>query len=128
MNISSFVKAECANLIYGECWCLEPTGNTKCLVMRGERCDYFEKAVLPIAGQPSPEGHKGLAESRSVASDEYTWKHKIASTGKLCVMCGATVPRGTKYCERCKASRRSKARRNKKTDADTPQACDVAPG
>ena len=79
MKLITFVRAECANLRRSDncCW----PDDRPCLVLDdatgGTRCGYFEKAVLPIAEQPSPRGQEvtrfrdGLQHDRQQAANEY---------------------------------------------------------
>ena len=73
-----------------------------CRVLQGERCSYFERAVLPVAKQ----------SGRMVVIDEYVkisgGSHISFLSGvkrKVCLTCGTPVPGRHKYCEKCKKAR-----------------------
>ncbi len=44
-NLQEFVRQECANYVSGRC----VARNGDCLVEAKKRCEYFERAVFPIA-------------------------------------------------------------------------------
>jgi len=73
----------CANLVRGKCLTRE---HKPCVVMQGDRCGWFEKAVQP-SGQPS---------------------------GRVCRECGAEVPKRHRYCDSCQQTRRRNAYRESK--------------
>ena len=95
----------CANYDhhYGGCLFAE-----RCKVEQGQRCGYFEQAVLPTAGQLR-DGHKII--------DEYQRTCQIkapigirTTRAKFCA-CGATVPMGKQVCDKCRAKRRRQTQR-----------------
>jgi len=75
----------------------------KCLVQEGQRCEYFERAVLPTAADI------GL---KDVVYSAYERQVGIAGNGLLkrdqirrC-QCGAELKRRQRYCDDCTAKRR----------------------
>jgi len=79
----------CANLVGGECI---GRNDRQCVVLKGNRCGWFEKAVQP-SGKPS---------------------------GRVCAECGAEVPKRHRYCDACRDSRRRASYRESKRQKRAP--------
>ncbi|MGB2780068.1 MAG: hypothetical protein WBD63_01155 [Phycisphaerae bacterium] len=71
---------ECANYI-GETCIVRAHG--RCIVLEGEGCGWFERAVRPGGGL----------------------------SGRVCAACGGEVPKHRRYCEACRMARRRAANR-----------------
>lgn len=98
-------------------------GNRAAKLFPPKRCRYFERAVLPVADNPSPPGDLGLQQRRLEARTEYLKRlvePKKASTkarpdkpakpdGKerLCPGCGRMLAKGRRFCDPCQKRRRS---------------------
>ena len=96
----------CANYdhYYGGCLFAET-----CLVEKGKRCGYFERAVLPTA--------EGIGLKELVYS-LYERQVGIAGIGQFdsgeirrCPDCGAELKPRQRYCDECSKKRRQKTRR-----------------
>lgn len=80
---------------YGGCLLRED-----CLVESGHRCFYFEKAVLPIAGQI------GLANQISDLYSKNTGLIiRIKNKARYCE-CGEILPPRKRFCDKCQKQRR----------------------
>ena len=107
-TIKMLVRQSCAGYTEGGCI------DGKCLVLEGERCEYFEKAVLPpIDYTYSPE-----VESIPVLHKEYSNIHEDFCDGaelRHCE-CGRPMAKGKQLCKKCKKKRKqdSKKRYQKK--------------
>lgn len=88
-----------------------------CLVEAGQRCGYFEKAVLPIAGEIGQQKIYAAYESLTGADP------LARSQARLCPDCGASLKPRQRYCDNCsKKHRRNsyrKARKNKRSKRNT---------
>jgi len=83
--------------------------NRRCKVARGERCEYFERAVLPLADQASPPDDPRLQARRAEARRAYLRKHDLDGAedpGRSCPDCGGPLPKGKRLCETCRQRRR----------------------
>jgi len=69
-----------------------------CKVEKSRRCGYFERAVLPTAGQLK-QGNKIIEEYKRRTGIEKGLEIRKAKI-RLCE-CGATLPSGAQYCDRC---------------------------
>ncbi len=93
----------CANFDHYYGGCLQ---STDCRVEKGQRCGYFEKAVLPTARQSGQtdriygkyEAKVGLAQTPLPRGE-----------AQGCPDCGAEMEFGRKYCRQCTIARRQKA-------------------
>ncbi len=76
----------------------------KCLVLKKKRCEYFKKAVLPLSldlGCYDNIIGDYLKLDKSVSQDIEV---------KRCD-CGSELPKGKKFCEKCRKKRRQKTDR-----------------
>jgi len=120
MSPAQFARDECANLLPGGA-CLgvridslidngQPktcSPRDRCLVAEGKRCDYFERAILPLADKPSPVDDPNLQAKRAAARQEYQSRHLLRDRNqKRCRDCGNPRPHRRRYCDLCAARRR----------------------
>jgi len=94
----------CANYDHQRGGCLF---SDTCVVESGSRCNYFEKAVLPVAAQQG-YGDKmaaryGKQTGADLALPESETRH--------CPDCGAPLPPRARVCSDCRVKRRRKSYR-----------------
>jgi len=92
----------CANYDHHYSGCLYGA----CLVEAGQRCGYFEKAVLPIAGEIGQQKIYAAYESLTGADP------LARPQARLCPDCGAELKPRQRYCDDCKRKRRRQSYRN----------------
>ena len=83
MTPYSLVKRECANFSDGVCFWQDSV----CLLTPPDprRCRYFERCILPLAGQPSPMAEPKLQAKRLKAREAYWRRFPEAAHGALAV-------------------------------------------
>jgi hypothetical protein len=127
MSPAQFAKDECANaLANGGCLGVSVdslvdrgqvktcTPRSRCRVAEGQRCEYFERAVLPLADKPSPASDRMLQQKRAWARQEYLGSHLLRDrAGGRCPECGNPKPRRHRFCETCSGRRRREAGRRR---------------
>jgi len=100
VGLSSFLKGStdpkagmpgCANFDHHYGGCLFGA----CLVELGERCSYFERAVLPTGDSDIRRKYEAL-----------TGVYIEGQAVNLCGDCGRTIPPRRRYCDRCVQKRR----------------------
>ena len=94
----------CANYDHHYGGCL--FGN-KCLVKKGKRCGYFEKAVLPVATDIGLVGHVYSLYQKRVGLNADLQRPQT----RLCPDCGTGLKLKQRYCDSCGKSRRQKGNR-----------------
>ncbi len=100
----------------------------RCKVGRGERCEYFERTVLPLADQASPADDPRLQARRAEARRAYRRKHDLDGAeepGRRCPDCGGPLPKGKRLCEACRQRRRRvsyRAARNRSSQKRPPKS------
>ncbi len=92
----------CCNYDHGSGGCLD---KDCCLVEQGKRCGYFEKAVLPIAGEIGQQKIYAAYESLTGADP------LARPQARLCPDCGAELKPRQRYCDNCKKKRRRQSYR-----------------
>jgi len=110
--LRTFVVGECANAQAGDrCLFLEKSG---CLVVRGRRCRYFERAVLPLLTRcASPRCLKLYPD----AVGGYLKLHPelngtlVPEPTRACPLCGEPLKKRQRYCDACAKARRKAATR-----------------
>ena len=130
MTPLQFAKADCAALQRGR-YCmlqevdiplsvwLDNSPNDADLVCRlslNERCEYFERFVLPLADHPGPKADPKLQLRRANARAAYSRQHELQeeaayAAGRACPDCGAALALRKRYCPTCAAKRRKKTYR-----------------
>lgn len=97
----------CANYQPGRGECLD---GAPCKVLSGKRCGYFEKVVLPTAGDIGQATEiTRLYERRVGAVVGRIGANKIIADREC--ECGAPLPARRRMCDACAAAKRRKARR-----------------
>jgi len=82
----------------------------RCFVLKGGRCVYFERAVLPTAGQlKAKDGRKIVDEYQRAYGMKKLLKVNLAQT-RYCP-CGNPIRGGRRFCDKCKKKRRLKTYR-----------------
>jgi hypothetical protein len=76
----------------------------KCKVEKGQRCAYFEKAVLPTAAQIGLKKHIYSRYANQVGIDVEI--EALETEIKRCPDCGAELKPRQKYCDTCSKRRR----------------------
>jgi hypothetical protein len=113
MTPIQFAKAECANY-NADGSCLSGP-RKKCALYNRDRCDYFEKCVLPLADSPSPTGESGLQTYRQQAREIYLASQELKapkkSKDRFCE-CGAILEKRQRICPKCRDERRKATFRN----------------
>jgi len=82
----------------------EQFGGRPCRVGRGQRCEFFERMVLPVAESP------GEVAARTTYVSKFP-VDRFAGTGRYC-SCGEPIPRRRRVCDSCREARRRASRRN----------------
>jgi len=107
--------------------CIDFGPYTYCRVERGKRCGYFERAVLPTAGD---------IRLRQWVYSLYEKQVGLAGSGGLgrepvrgCPDCGAELKPRQRYCDQCSRRRRVGSHRKKrqKKRGYAPQLIKIAP-
>jgi hypothetical protein len=85
----------------------------RCKVTRGQRCNYFEKVILPLADQAPPESEPNLQRRRAQARQAYLDNHNLpgAKAARKCPDCGEPLAKGKQVCPKCRKRRRRKTYR-----------------
>lgn len=108
MTPLQLARDECANFNRNGCLGIRPEslfGRTlpsmplqSCRLMTSERCDYFEKLVLPLSPEVSDEyfGARGLIPKKIARRCE----------------CGEALKKHQRLCDKCKTIHRKEATRN----------------
>lgn len=103
---AAMAKAECSEHRGTQCL-VRPS----CLVEDGQRCGYFERAVLPLAA--------AYPESYAKACDAYWRRAGIShpnAAARRCE-CGNPLPKFKRFCPRCMRERqREQARERKRVE------------
>lgn len=118
MTPLQMAAAECANMAGGACdgarfgddlTPLPGKPQPKCLLAVGQRCDYFEACVMPMADMATDP-----AKSKAFmgAADEYKFQHHISGLSRRCPECGGPVPARKRYCADCTSKRRRRTFRD----------------
>ncbi len=101
----------CCNYDHDSGGCL---GKDHCFVKQGERCEYFEKVVLPTSAD---SGRKELIYSLyqkhvGIAEDDL-----LINTANIrpCPDCGAELKPRQRYCDDCRNKRRRQSYRNSRS-------------
>lgn len=112
MTPLQLAHAECANWNNGACDGMRFDDNLaplpgkalpKCLLASGQRCDYFEECVLPMAAMVSDPAR---AKAYLAAAADYKFQHHISGHARRCPDCGGPLPARKKFCADCAAKRR----------------------
>ena len=121
MTPYELVKQACANFDVptGECICRP---GKSCLVKDGDRCRYFERAVLPVADEAPPADAPKLQASRLKARDAYLAAFGQTEPAKPCPDCGQPKPRNHSRCPECAAKRR-RANHRQQVRAKRSRSC-----
>ena len=83
---------------YGGCLFAE-----HCAVEQGERCEYFERAVLPTAADIGQEEHVRSLYAKHVGLEGC---QSDRPSTRECPGCGGELLRRQRYCDSCKKKRR----------------------
>ncbi len=108
-TLFSFVKAECADYVNSECLGIDVFGKRFreqgiCFILENKPCAYFVRCVLPIAKE---RGYGNVISSyQKIDIDSELKKIKVRNCD-----CGAGLPKGKKFCEKCRKKRRQKTDR-----------------
>lgn len=109
--LQSLAKAECCNWFPDGCIKLSTRRSPvakPCVLLAGERCDWFERAVMPLGDHNYPYALQELVKKYSNAIDSY--RYFILSEKKInaniCNDCGTQIPPHHRYCDSCKRKRR----------------------
>ncbi|MCJ7828732.1 MAG: cysteine-rich VLP domain-containing protein [Dehalococcoidia bacterium] len=76
-----------------------------CKVEKGLRCSYFEKAVLPTAGQLKT-GHRITDDYQKISGGLM-----IKTTKTRFCECGNSIPSNKQFCDTCRKKKRKKSYR-----------------
>lgn len=100
---------ECCNFVGDEC-VMQDSG--RCAVLEGERCAWFERAVLPTC-EPLGPVWNGYAGGAVISARQ--------QKARACPDCGAALAKRQRVCSKCGLARRRKAYRRHM--AQTRAAC-----
>ncbi len=110
LTLTSFIRNECANIIrQTECLGIDVLGKRfrregPCYVLKQDPCGYFVKCVLPIAKQ---RGYGNvISQYQRIDINSELKKVKVRKCG-----CGEDLPKGKKFCEKCRKKKRQKTNR-----------------
>jgi len=106
-TLTRFIKDECANFDKHDQECLS---GGACKVLNGQRCGYFEKAVLEPQGYPYrlPGYDYGKLFAQYA---EQTGANKRKVKARRCE-CGNPLRSRQRYCDGCAEERRRETKRN----------------
>jgi len=116
MSAFGLVQRECANFAFNGCTMRDSTGND-CLVRDGERCDYFERCLLPLENQASPPAEPKLQAQRKRDCGEYRDRHLLRAEAERSCECGAPLAKRQRFCTACKTKKRRETYRATKKKA-----------
>ena len=117
MNPHQFAKAECANWSNDECLNVKIAADlsmtigkpqSRCVLIAGQRCRYFEECVLPMAAMTT---EPVKAKSYSEAADEYRLTHQMDGVIRQCPGCGRPLSPRRRLCAVCSQKRRKQTYR-----------------
>jgi len=112
-RLASFVRDECCNYDRrrGEClFEFLQDGDPKCRVCSGDRCGWFEQAVLPIAEQ-NPKAYSDAAKDYIAVARRWGFNEEA---GRVCRSCGVDISPKKLYCPECLVRRRREQYRREK--------------
>ena len=100
-KLVTFIRSDCANYQGTSCWIVDG----KCLVELGERCEYFEKCLLPS---------KSSKPSVVKACEAYQNLHNILAADidkkdRMCKQCQEPVSKGYSFRSKYKKKRQKDA-------------------
>ena len=101
-SVRSLVAKECANHWQGKHW-----GERACTVLAGQRCGYFERAVLPAGAEPAVLGYERMLPNAAGKVRRALQLH----SGRYCE-CGALLPKRRRWCDHCAGAKRRKSKRD----------------
>ena len=133
MKPGRLAKDQCCNWIHGAClgagFTVLPDGEIRhclltdedgetlegqpCRVARGERCEFFERVVLPVAESP------GEIAARTAYMGEFP-VDGFAGKARYC-SCGEPIPRRRRMCDSCRSKRRRETYRRNRKNARGPR-------
>ena len=146
MTPLQFAKDECANFNDSNGACLGVTADSlrqepknmrayprpRCVLADGDRCDYFERIVLPLAERGIPHFLEArdayYAKAIRAAGMRPNTEITLAQpkTIRQCE-CGNPLAAGHRFCEKCKTAKRRKTYRLSKTRQRGQEAPSQAP-
>ena len=103
-SVRSLAAKECANHWQSKHW-----GERTCTVLTGQRCGYFERAVLPAGTEPAVLGYERMLPNASGNIRRALRLH----SGRYCE-CGALLPKRRRSCDTCRAAKRRTSYRQAK--------------
>lgn len=115
MSPAALVRAECANLDPDNLCVMRFDGYGDCLVLKGKRCAYFERCVLPLADQPSSKEDRHLQQKRQAGRTAYQTQCGLRVTRqstRRCI-CGEPLEPRKQYCRRCRQEHNRNAARER---------------
>ena len=90
-----------------------PTMDKPCVLTKlDQRCEFFERCVLPAcddARGATDRQHASRLDARRQYLDKFPLK-RFASTSRTCE-CGKSIGKRARFCESCKARKRSESAR-----------------
>jgi hypothetical protein len=90
----------CANYDHDRKECL--LKGKACSVEGGKRCQYFEKAVLPVAAQQGYAAEMNDYYARQTGATPKT----VNNSSRACPDCGSVLPPRMRLCDVCREKRR----------------------
>jgi hypothetical protein len=120
-----FAKDECANFNDSNGSCLGLTADSlrpqpgiqmrarplpRCVLADGQRCDYFERIVLPMAER----GNARFLQARETYYGSKALRTAGGAEPKTCPECGNPRATGHRFCEDCKKAKRKASYRASK--------------
>ena len=111
--------ATCAGITYrstdGRFWQSALLHAEKPCVVAEERCEFFERCVLPLVDQAPPSDDARLQASRMKAREQYRRKHNLPGRQsahlRTCPDCGGELAPRRRVCPACAIKRRQAAYR-----------------
>ncbi len=102
ITLNSFIRTQCANLKRtNECIGIEEM----CVIIKKKKeCKYFKTCVLPIAKE---KGYGAvISQYKRIDTNSGLKQIKVRNC-----CCGAEIPKGKKFCDKCRKERRKKTDR-----------------
>ena len=109
MTPHAFAKRDCANFFPEGCLLTSLYEGCRLALTPPQRCPYFERAVLPLADQDSPNDEPQLQKLRLQARNDYlanTQEPDRAILSRPCPLCSQPMAKRRRFCPDCAKKRR----------------------
>ena len=117
-TVAALVRKECSGCRPGRHspphYCCDLNRPCVLLAGEGERCEKFERALLPVASREAAEDYARLCPGVRAVEDALV-SLDGEGAARVCPRCGRPLPKRKRMCEECRrAARRESYRRQKR--------------